>query len=73
VQAEVHQEIDLQNASVADRSSKTNHVFTIITPHRTLVLSAENRKDTEDWLVALQSVITSSHNLQVSAIFGYFR
>eukprot|EP00118_Oscarella_pearsei_P006053 m.27659 g.27659 ORF g.27659 m.27659 type:complete len:1297 (+) comp30246_c0_seq2:58-3948(+) len=59
--ATVHEKIDLKNASVADCGAKGSHSFTVITPHRTLVLWAENRKEMEEWVSAFQSAINSTN------------
>ncbi|KAG8580707.1 hypothetical protein GDO81_007397 [Engystomops pustulosus] len=53
----IFEEIDVTDASVAESSTKNlNNSFTVFTPFRKLILSADNRKDMEDWMAALKSV-----------------
>ncbi|XP_066454751.1 diacylglycerol kinase delta isoform X4 [Eleutherodactylus coqui] len=53
----IFEEIDITDASVAESSTKNlNNSFTVFTPFRKLILSADNRKDMEEWMAALKSV-----------------
>ncbi|XP_078612439.1 diacylglycerol kinase delta-like isoform X2 [Branchiostoma floridae x Branchiostoma japonicum] len=50
-------EIDLTDVSVAECSTKNvNNSFQVITPFRRLILSAENRKEMEEWMAVLRAV-----------------
>ncbi|XP_018419452.1 PREDICTED: diacylglycerol kinase delta [Nanorana parkeri] len=52
----IFEEVDITDASVAESSTKNlNNSFTVFTPFRKLILSAENRKDMEEWMAALKS------------------
>ncbi|XP_069069861.1 diacylglycerol kinase delta isoform X1 [Pleurodeles waltl] len=58
----IFDEVDLTDASVAESSTKNvNNSFTIITPFRKLILSADNRKEMEDWMAALKTVQNREH------------
>ncbi|XP_077578197.1 diacylglycerol kinase delta [Stigmatopora nigra] len=53
----IFDEVDLTDASVAESSTKNvNNSFTVITPCRRLILCADNRKEMEEWILALRSV-----------------
>ncbi|XP_041419349.1 diacylglycerol kinase delta isoform X7 [Xenopus laevis] len=53
----IFEEVDVTDASVAESSTKNlNNSFTVFTPFRKLILSADNRKDMEEWMAALKSV-----------------
>ncbi|XP_018121309.1 diacylglycerol kinase delta isoform X4 [Xenopus laevis] len=53
----IFEEVDITDASVAESSTKNlNNSFTVFTPFRKLILSADNRKDMEEWMAALKSV-----------------
>nr|XP_054598389.1 diacylglycerol kinase delta isoform X1 [Nothobranchius furzeri] len=53
----IFDEVDLTDASVAESSTKNvNNSFTVITPCRRLILCADNRKEMEEWMLALRSV-----------------
>lgn len=68
--------VDIRGAIIAERGSKnTSHTFTIISNSGTLVISAENRRDMEEWMSCLKTsagtqeeksadklVFTSNHN-----------
>ncbi|XP_072266222.1 diacylglycerol kinase delta [Pyxicephalus adspersus] len=52
----IFEEVDITDASVAESSTKNlNNSFTVFTPFRKLILSADNRKDMEEWMAALKS------------------
>ncbi|XP_065091396.1 diacylglycerol kinase eta [Ochlerotatus camptorhynchus] len=54
--SELFDEIDLSDLCFAECSTKNaNHSFQLITPTRSLVLCAENRREMEDWLHALKA------------------
>nr|XP_033815667.1 diacylglycerol kinase delta isoform X2 [Geotrypetes seraphini] len=58
----IFDEVDLTDASVAESSTKNvNNSFTVITPCRKLILSADNRKEMEDWIAALKTVQNREH------------
>ena len=48
--------IDIIGASIAERGTKnTSHTFSVITESRTLILSAESRREMEDWMRKMRS------------------
>ena len=48
--------IDIIGANIAERGTKnTSHTFSVITDTRTLILSAESRRDMEDWMRKMRS------------------
>ena len=48
--------IDIIGASIAERGTKnTSHTFSVITDSRTLILSAESRREMEDWMRKMRS------------------
>ena len=48
--------IDIIGASIAERGTKnTSHTFSVITESRTLILSAETRREMEDWMRKMRS------------------
>ncbi|XP_029470937.1 diacylglycerol kinase delta isoform X3 [Rhinatrema bivittatum] len=58
----IFDEVDLTDASVAESSTKNvNNSFTVITPCRRLILSADNRKEMEDWIAALKTIQNREH------------
>nr|XP_006816467.1 PREDICTED: diacylglycerol kinase delta-like [Saccoglossus kowalevskii] len=76
----IFDEVDLAEFSVAENSIKNiNNSFTVITPFRTFVLSAEQRKDMEEWISALKSVQnreyyepTSDHVEVISGMHNWY-
>ncbi|XP_075425733.1 diacylglycerol kinase delta isoform X2 [Ascaphus truei] len=65
----IFEEVDITDASVAESSTKNlNNSFTVFTPFRKLILSADNRKDMEEWMAALKSV--QNHELFESAQYS---
>ncbi|KAI6657003.1 Diacylglycerol kinase delta-like [Oopsacas minuta] len=48
--------INIVGASIAERGTKnTSHTFSVITETRTLILSAESRREMEDWMRKMRS------------------
>ncbi|XP_063681030.1 diacylglycerol kinase eta-like [Bolinopsis microptera] len=57
----LHVEVSLTGASVAECSKKNvNNSFTIISPLRSHMFSAENRRDMEEWIEAISRSIAAS-------------
>ncbi|KXJ26244.1 Diacylglycerol kinase eta [Exaiptasia diaphana] len=53
----IFNEIDLQDFSIAESSIRNvNNSFTLITPYRSLVLSAETRREMEEWFGCLRAL-----------------
>lgn len=48
--------VNIIGASIAERGTKnTSHTFSVITESRTLILSAESRREMEDWMRKMRS------------------